>query len=985
MPVVASEYSIVWSAIQSAVARIAPQKSRKTTGTGAPAETTKSSSFKNKTKKAVTSSSPPPKRHVAPTSASASAAVVGASTSKAQADKKSSSSGSNVKKSNHAEEDGLDLLSSGKDEEEQLAAIVSPLVNSGAITAAAGVFVEEAVRGILKYMPFLDLTLDTFTEIRRRNRSHNPALRIFLYLALFRLDELGSKFVHLFCSIPTNNSSGSSSTGDAVVASAAGTGMSVVPETKALELLQTLSDDELREKHYEKKWKTLYDDVFVDKVIVDRHIKQQQQWRPLLSYYRKMATLADASISRATAAAAASSLSQSPDKSSQQQQRQPRVSIVDAFGPMYADAAAGRAGANVHDDDDDDDDDPRAAQLRAYEKRLMMMGQQQQQPSSSSTAAGKNTNNNGSAAGAPPPPAKSIYAHRFSQQLNRQSDGAISSEIRQMEALRDPLNYPERHKELEYRFTEPPPEAVAAMKEVAKGNRFPSLLAEEARTANRQREEAARVEVREFVPTERPMQMPRLLAEAAEREARERKPVRSAPMPASSAGGGGRQSSAPAVRSTHAALMREAALYKKQEEREKEKLAQAERELRGTEDFESWRNAQHADAERAKQQAVRARKLEMQLIEEQAIEAKKQLQAQNQEHTRHMREQEKEVLRKLHEEKECQAEQNRDRAADIRVELELRRAEALESLEQAKLRAAAAVKADAERGQKEIAVRLELERQRRAELTEQLKRAHTAFCAKKRAANEAAKELELKELRALTIDQVQEMIARVKDEEREWLEAQRHKIVAAKEQEAAKLRQLEEQISRSRNRIVQDKVTVRTEKQTAKMAEDEQRRAMEDERILQLQARLQEKRETRMKERNDVRAADKQRKVAALLLEADEAHVEAKRWSELEGAMQRRSVQSQRTGVKESIKSARLHDREDQLRQSNIDQKLVADFDQRKKQDNAWDSKLQQRMALDDETLLQVHRTVQFESQLQRQRRAHAALQTSQRDFSKIM
>lgn len=128
------------------------------------------------------------------------------------------------------------------------------------------VFVKEAAGGVFRYRRFAELALTAYCDGMHRNRQDYVAMYLIAYLLVYRYDEIGGvPFRQLIHKSTANN--------------------------RIAEFIQFLLSSEMLEAHAIPRWRTCYDDGYVDKVIVGSLMRNKPDIEAnVLSWYLEKAT-----------------------------------------------------------------------------------------------------------------------------------------------------------------------------------------------------------------------------------------------------------------------------------------------------------------------------------------------------------------------------------------------------------------------------------------------------------------------------------------------------------------------------------------------------------------------------------------------------------------------------------------------------------------------------------------------------------------------
>jgi len=521
---------------------------------------------------------------------------------------------------------------------------------------------------------------------------------------------------------------------------------------------------------------------------------------------------------------------------------------------------------------------------------------------------------------APSPPRPSFKLFGFQQReeegtARKKKPALPPAEVRALEAVGQREEFPK----IAVKCTDGEKRCVELTK---KGVRGASTLDAETRQKNREREK--RIPFKEFSATARPLQLPQLLEEERRRQEAEMRPVTTdRPSPARVREKIAAVQDRVEVKPTGAALLREFNLYKRREEAAEKARLRKEQEMRDDTEFREWKARMDAAEEAENARLVAQRKAELIAGDEAARATRQRLEKENLKRTR----KDKVAMDKWRADAAAEAERERRRrearAAELRVELRDATDAALDNVAAAKKAEAAVARDESHRREQAVAVQLELEKQRKQQLIEEIKAAHAAFVKRQqeqhatmaeRMANTAASGA----LEGMTIAQLRQKLADTKAEHKAWEEAQREKILASKQTAKSTIAERAAFVEAERRRAREQKERARLQREEAAATKAAAQQKREEQLAVTLDAKLEAQRAEKKHAQDDRRRQERERKVAAQLLSQDAGAMEALKWAEMERGKQNALLRAQNEALCERKRRDKLHAVEQSLRETNI-------------------------------------------------------------------
>eukprot|EP01028_Stygiella_incarcerata_P012856 TRINITY_DN80538_c0_g1_i1.p1 TRINITY_DN80538_c0_g1~~TRINITY_DN80538_c0_g1_i1.p1 ORF type:complete len:818 (-),score=331.30 TRINITY_DN80538_c0_g1_i1:62-2515(-) len=330
----------------------------------------------------------------------------------------------------------------------------------------------------------------------------------------------------------------------------------------------------------------------------------------------------------------------------------------------------------------------------------------------------------------------------------------------------------------------------------------------------------------------------------------------------------------PRVRMNAAAILREDALYKKKQEEDAALLQRYEEELHDASAFYEWQEHMRVQDEAERQASIELRKMEIELADLEAREAKERsVQQRIREAKRKRALLEKEIERLRHEREE--------ELSALAAAVQLRKKELAECVEESKQKLLEEKQREAdairlERKENEIAISeaMEMERQRKEDLIRQIRAMERVPGVKPQNLFDPSKTAGHGLLEEMSLLELYERLASMKEAEMRFLEDRRRKIVEEKKEKQDFLEQKMESIAhfRSAARFEAEK------ERTAKRQRAEKIQSLKEERrkkrVLEMSERLVRKREAMRAARKRVEDDVREKEIQAQFLAADRDAVE---------------------------------------------------------------------------------------------------------------
>ena len=447
-----------------------------------------------------------------------------------------------------------------------------------------------------------------------------------------------------------------------------------------------------------------------------------------------------------------------------------------------------------------------------------------------------------------------------------------------------------------------------------------------------------------FVPTERPSNLQRLLKDQAERDESVFLPdpaMRNRLQP-----GEVRAKLAPPeqpVRTTAAAVRREQLLYKRRDEERLAILHKKEIEMRDDAEFQAWRRKEEDKAKTERDTLIAERKLLMMLSDEEAKASKARQEQSNQEVSRQFRHEMHETRSRVEQEKEEERRQKLRFATDLRQELSQQVEVAVAQVATTKKSAAAELKAEKQLNEQRVAIQLELERERKVSMIQEIKKIHAESVAMRSETIEKrrheANAVDIGGIATMSYAELLEKLSEVKREQDDLESERREAIIKHRTQQRQQLNEMQAQCEAERRAYLEEKERQRSEKKRGEAEHAEQLRVAEESRLVELQAKLSEKREKRKEQERLRKEAERERKLSGQLLAGDASAVEWNNWRELERGQQNKVVSVQNSLVRHRSQEWMLRTLESQVREANISASTVKQATHRQMSDSQFAAK----------------------------------------------
>lgn len=367
-----------------------------------------------------------------------------------------------------------------------------------------------------------------------------------------------------------------------------------------------------------------------------------------------------------------------------------------------------------------------------------------------------------------------------------------------------------------------------------------------------------------------------------------------------------------AIRLNAAAILREEARLRKQEEDEKKRIANFMIDMRDDREFDKWQKAMRAKDDLDKIEKLQARKIEMELAREEAIEALQQKYTENKLLAAKIKEENKNQMEEKQFEMDKELEEKKKQAIDIYES----RANIQTELEKVKT----AKKKIKEELQKEIQEAINqrkeeeaLEQARRDELIRQIRELERQPISRTKGfdPNEI---MGFGLLEEMSLAQLRERLEQRKQEIESDINARREENIRSKEAKAQDLTQKANKIIEYRNLRAQQ---FEENKKKKLMEEEKKQKAYQEMRekgLLSAYEKINAKKEARMAEQKKLEKELKEIKLKRQYLNANRALVEEKAWKEHEAGAEREARERQAEALIEQERVERIKLSETNLR-----------------------------------------------------------------------
>eukprot|EP00658_Telonema_sp_P-2_P029993 TRINITY_DN22729_c0_g1_i1.p1 TRINITY_DN22729_c0_g1~~TRINITY_DN22729_c0_g1_i1.p1 ORF type:complete len:551 (+),score=190.74 TRINITY_DN22729_c0_g1_i1:26-1654(+) len=436
-----------------------------------------------------------------------------------------------------------------------------------------------------------------------------------------------------------------------------------------------------------------------------------------------------------------------------------------------------------------------------------------------------------------------------------------------------------------------------------------STLRPDLRDANREREAA--IPFHGFVPTSRPSALPRLQLEQQEREEHRKVPCPSVEDVRRRLAD---VSERVDYRTTAATVRREELLVRKQREQEEAKLAQQESNLHDDRAYQQWRQKEEDDAERDRQLRIKERKLEAMISDAEARRAKQKQQEENRKEVEKLKI-EAEVVSQVQAKEQLKEKRRLKRQAiEQRETIAVQVQEAKKKEQVKRVEVATAVKQEKREINLHIAMETELERERKAHMILEIKKAQKeAAELRKEAMLERQREnregvvgestlgnlgaTAITMLHKLTVAELRVLQGRLQEENAQLVEEKRIRILATRQTEKETVQAMERDVAHRREQVRSEKERQRQMKKDRADRIKEEQRSSEEKKLFDLQRRLEDKRVSKKALDDKHKEEERRRAIASHLLEADGNAVERKKIADLERALGNTVVANQNAGL----------------------------------------------------------------------------------------
>lgn len=404
-----------------------------------------------------------------------------------------------------------------------------------------------------------------------------------------------------------------------------------------------------------------------------------------------------------------------------------------------------------------------------------------------------------------------------------------------------------------------------------------------------------------------------------------------------------------------ATVLREDAMYRRQQQKEAELLKKFESGLRDTSEFDMWRREMEQKDEEERQLTIEQRKLEMKLTDERARIARQKYEEEVRIEVQKEKEEVEKQLKQVHRQIERLQQEKRERAESMNIELQKALEAAKNRLEEEKSKNAGQVRRERKKNRLRIAEQAEKELQKKQDLILQIRALENApeihvkqFDPTETSGFGLLSEMSYSELKMRLEIMKQKKEKEEYEKRREILEEKRKResIIMEKARKISQYRQLAKR-ENARRRASQLKA-----KWDEKMANERER----DTKLLQLQEKLARQREQRDAQKRELEESEKQRRRKIQSLQSDKLSLEKRRWEELRKGQERRErralveqeekrerdskIREKEQNVRETIKQREKLDKENVLREQ--EEKLEKKREEREKDDEEFSQRIQE-------------------------------------------
>mmetsp|Transcript_9347 Transcript_9347/g.13912 ORF Transcript_9347/g.13912 Transcript_9347/m.13912 type:complete len:470 (+) Transcript_9347:1264-2673(+) len=379
------------------------------------------------------------------------------------------------------------------------------------------------------------------------------------------------------------------------------------------------------------------------------------------------------------------------------------------------------------------------------------------------------------------------------------------------------------------------------------------------------------------------------------------------------------------VKLNAAAILREEARLKKEEEAERKRLESFMIDMRDDSQYEKWRSEMRAKDELERMEQLQMRKIEMELAREEAIEAMQQKHQENQLLAAKLREEAKDKAfeKELNYQKEL--EEKKSKASDLyeaRANMQVEKEKVKNQKKQVKEELQKEIQAAIERRKEEEAI----EKAKRDELINQIRELESQRTNK-------SKEFDPNEvvghglLEEMSLAQLKEKLEERKKLFQEEAEKKREENIRNKELKSQELMDKASRIASLREQQSRLKEEQRKKKQEQEDKKKQLQQEIREKGMLTAYERINAKKQARLKEQKKLQKELKEIRLKRQYLNANQALVEEKAWKEQEAGAEREAKQRQAQALVDQERAEKI-----KLSETNLRSKAAKELANSKKE-----------------------------------------------------
>eukprot|EP00297_Palpitomonas_bilix_P002328 CAMPEP_0113895456 /NCGR_PEP_ID=MMETSP0780_2-20120614/17373_1 /TAXON_ID=652834 /ORGANISM="Palpitomonas bilix" /LENGTH=799 /DNA_ID=CAMNT_0000886289 /DNA_START=165 /DNA_END=2564 /DNA_ORIENTATION=+ /assembly_acc=CAM_ASM_000599 len=388
------------------------------------------------------------------------------------------------------------------------------------------------------------------------------------------------------------------------------------------------------------------------------------------------------------------------------------------------------------------------------------------------------------------------------------------------------------------------------------------------------------------------------------------------------------------VKLNMAAILREEAVYKKQQEQEAALLKAYEAELRDASSYDQWQSEMKAKDDEAKRKEVERRRMEMAMADLEAKEAREQKILENKMKAAQMQREAVELLEKKKDEEEKEHEELKRKVEEVIVGREATR-QAVEETKLEKAKVVSEVAAEKREMRKKIEEEKEKELQEKADLVRQIRAAESLIAGTGGGGlNSKPDMFDPTEtgghnlLEEMSVAELRERLAMIKVREMEEREEKRQEIIAAKQQKEREIMEKVQLIQNVRLAAERQNLQRRKERAEGEIKENEVREKERHVAMQELNKKLDAKKKARLEEQAQLEREMRATRLRKQFLQADKDMVEEKRYRDLERGAERDVVMRQKAHASLAARTAAAKAKDEKNRES-VAKKLARETKQR--------------------------------------------------------